>query len=128
MDEIKLEDNVAKLKHTYKMSEELINKILYKSDPQNHSYHPIEISTLLARIDDSDETQKVCSVIEHLHTYLGISYETLASFGNINTDELEKFMQNPNSLTEKKQFVLAVRIMFIHFVLKEKYAINANTD
>lgn len=127
MEEIKLEDNIEKLKYEYKMSEELINKLLYNPNNSTSSYDPIEISTLLARIDDGDETQRVCIVIENLHTYLGISYETLASFGNISTEELERFLQDPKSLTEKKKFILAVRMMFIHFVLKEKYFLDINT-
>lgn len=126
MREITIENNIKKLKNEYKMSEELINKLLNNSQNSNSSYHPIEISTLLACIDDSDETQRVCTIIENLHVYLGISYETLASFGKVTKEELEAFLQNPQSLAEKRKFILTVRMMFIHFVLKEKYFTDAN--
>ncbi|MBS4191205.1 hypothetical protein KHA94_13530 [Bacillus sp. FJAT-49705] len=127
MEEIKLEDNIEKLKFKYKMSDKLIKKIICTNDSSD-LYHPIDISTLLARMDDIDETQRVCDIIDLLHRNLGISYETLASFGKIDTKELEEYLRNPESLNEKKKFMLAVRIMFIHFVLKEKYTIDSNID
>lgn len=126
MQEIKLEDNIAKLKDKFKMSEELINKILDNSNSSTSPYEPIEISTLLACVDNGEEEQRLCTIIENLNKYLGISYETLASFSDLDTEELKTFLRNPNSLIDKKKFTLAVRIMFIHFVLKEQYAHTLN--
>ncbi|WP_026678603.1 HTH domain-containing protein [Fictibacillus gelatini] len=127
MEEVTLEDNIAKLKHKYKMSDELIDKILFSNSDSDY-LHPINISTLLALIDVVDETERLCIIIETMHTNLGMSYETLASFGEIDTEELKRFLQKPETLTEKKKFVLAVRILFMHFVLKEKYTVETNCD
>jgi helix-turn-helix protein len=127
MEMIKLEDNITKLKNVYKMSDDLINKILYKNETV-YPYHPIDISTFLVHIDDIDDTQRICSIIDSLNRNIGISYETLAVFCEIKTKELEEFLRNPESLTEKKKFVLAVRTMFMHFVMKEKYTVDTISD
>ncbi|MCH1627412.1 HTH domain-containing protein [Ferdinandcohnia quinoae] len=118
--EIKLEDNIAILQNKYQMSDDLINKILFTNDLKN-TYLPIEISTLLARIEDINETQRVYYVLDLMHRNLGMSKATLAAFGGVDTKDFEEFLNNPESLNEKKKFVLAVRIMFLHFVLKGKY-------
>lgn len=127
MSEIKLEDNIAKLKYKYQMSDDLINKIIFTNNSR-YSYLPIEISTLLARIDEINETQRVYDIIDVLHRNLGMSKETLAAFCEINTEEFEEFLLNPESLNVENKFILAVRIMFLHFVLKEKYIVETNFD
>jgi len=116
--EIKLEENIDKLKTKFNMSHELIDKLLLTNP---HSYHPIELSTLLATVDETTEEERVCTVIESLHHFLGLNYETLAAFGEIDIEELNAFLKDPFSLPEKKKYRLSVRMMFIHFVLKEKY-------
>ena len=50
------------------------------------------------------------------------------SYCEINTEELEKFLGNPESLTDKKKFIIAVRIMFLHHILKEKYTVETNIE
>ncbi|MDR6998778.1 HTH domain-containing protein [Neobacillus niacini] len=105
----------------------LINKILYKNETV-YPYHPLEISSFLAHIDDIDDTRRICSIIDSLHRIIGISYETLAVFGEVETTDLEELLRNPDSLTEKKKFVLAVRLMYLYFVLKEKYTVDTNSD
>lgn len=127
MEVIKLEDNIAKLKNKYKMSDDLINRILFTNE-KTYAYHPIEVSSFLTFMDDIDDTQRICSIVDTLHRNIGISYETLAVFGELDTEELEKFLCNPESLSEKKKFVLAVRIMYLHFVLKEKYTVDNNSN
>ena len=76
MEIVTLEDNIAKLKNIYKMSDDLINKILYTNNT-TYPYHPIELSTLLTYVN-ADEEQRLCIIIEGLHRDIGISYETLA--------------------------------------------------
>ena len=126
MEIVTLEDNIEKLKNIYKMSDDLINKILYTNNT-TYPYHPIELSTLLTYVN-ADEEQRLCIIIEGLHRNIGISYETLAAYCEINTEELEKFLGNPESLTDKKKFIIAVRIMFLHHILKEKYTVETNIE
>lgn len=120
MKDIQLIENIERLKNQYKMSDELINSIIYNHD----TYHPIAISTMLADIDDIEEVERVLHIIDTMHRNLGIDYETIASFVDLNKKEFEEFMKNPNTLNENKKFKLAVRVMFLHFVLKEKYETN----
>jgi hypothetical protein len=127
MEAITLEDNIAKLKSKYKMSDEVINKILFTNE-KKYSYHPIEVSSFLTFMDDIDDTQRIYSIVDTVHSNIGISYETLAIFCDLDTKELEEFLYNPESLSEKKKFVLAVRIMYLHFVLKDKYTVDTNSD
>lgn len=126
MEIVTLEDNIAKLKNTYKMSDDLINKLLY-TNKTTYPYHPIELSTLLTFVD-TDEEQRLCTIIEGLHRDIGLSYETLAAYCEITTDELEEFLRNQESLTDKKKFIIAVRIMFLHHILKEKYPTEGNLE
>jgi hypothetical protein len=115
-----IEDNIAKLKNKFKMSDEVINKILFINE-KTYSFQPIEISSFLTFMDDIDDIQRIYYIEDSLHSNIGISYETLAKkFCDLDTKELEEFLYNPESLSEKKKFVLAVRIMYLHFVLKEK--------
>ena len=123
---VKLEDNITELKNKYKMSDDLINKILYTNET-THPYHPIELSTLLTYVN-SDEEQRLCIIIEGLHRDIGITYETLATYCEIDKEELEEFLENPKSLSDKKKFIIAVRLMFLHHILKEKYTGEANFE
>lgn len=82
MEIVTLEDNIAKLKNIYKMSDDLINRILYTNEARD-PYHPIELSTLLTYVN-ADEEQRVGIIFEGLHRNIGISYETLAAFCEIN--------------------------------------------
>ncbi|KQL52400.1 hypothetical protein AN964_01795 [Heyndrickxia shackletonii] len=128
MKSINLEDNISKLKNVYKMSDGLINKILYSNETTTYSNHPIEISSFLTHVDNIDDTVRIISIIEGLHRNIGISYETLAVYGGIDTFEFEEFLHSPASLKIEKKFILAVRIMYLHFVLKEKYKIETISD
>ncbi len=122
MEIVTLEDNIAKLKNIYKMSDDLINKLLYTNET-TYPYHPIEMSALLTHVN-IDEEQRLCTIIEGMYRNIGISYETVAAYCDIDTEELEEFLRNPESLTEKKKFILAVRVMFLHHILKEKYTVE----
>ncbi|MEK3799539.1 HTH domain-containing protein [Peribacillus sp. FSL H8-0477] len=119
MELVTLEENIAKLKNIYKMSDDLINKLLYTNE-KTYPYHPIELSTLLTFVDINEE-QRLCTIIEGLHRDIGLSYETLAAYCELTTEELEEFLRNQESLIDKKKFIIAVRIMFLHHILKEKY-------
>lgn len=123
---VTLEENIAKLKNIYKMSDDVINKIFYTNHKMYHT-HPIEMSAFLTAVD-FDEEQRLCSIIEGLHRDIGLSYETLAAYCEITTEELEEFLRNQESLTDKKKFKIAVRIMFLHHVLKEKYPTEGNIE
>lgn len=123
---ITLEDNIRKMKTVYKMSDEVIDKILYTNHNLYHT-HPIEMSTLLTAID-YDEEQRLCMIIEGLHRDIGLSYETIAAYCEIPTDKLEEFLRNQESLPDKQKFIIAVRIMFLHHVLKEKYQTEGTVD
>lgn len=127
MEAITLEDNISKLKNKFKMSDEVINKILFTNE-KTYSFQPIEISSFLTFMDDIDDIQRINSIVDSIHSNIGISYETLAIFCDLDMKELEEFLYNPESLSEKKKFVLAVRIMYLHFVLKEKYTVDTNFD
>ncbi len=122
MEEINLKGNIKKLKSKYKVSDDLINKILYSDD----SYHPMDLSTILINIDMIDEAERVGTIIELLNKDIGMSYETLAAFGKISVNELKEFLEDRESLNEKKKFIFAVRMVFLHFVLKEKYTIGTD--
>lgn len=126
MEIVTLEDNIAMLKNIYKMSDDLINKLLYTNET-TYPYHPIELSTLLTVVD-TDEEQRLCTIIEGLHRDIGLSYETLAAYCKITTEGLEEFLRNQESLTDKKKFIIAVRIMFLHHILKEKYPTEGNIE
>ncbi|MFE4239855.1 HTH domain-containing protein [Peribacillus butanolivorans] len=124
---ITLEENIEKMKKIYKMSDDVINKIFYTKHKMYHT-DPIEMSAFLTAIDIVDEEQRLCDIIEALHRDIGLSYETLAAYCEMTTEELEEFLRNQESLTDKKKFIIAVRIMFLHHVLKEKYPTEGTVD
>ncbi|PKR82469.1 HTH domain-containing protein [Heyndrickxia camelliae] len=122
MQDIELIENIERLKNKYKMSEDLIDSIIY-----NHNgYHPIAISSLLVNIDNIDEDDRMLDIIDTMHRNLRISYETMAAFGNLSLEEFKEFIKNPSTLNEQKKYKFAIRLMFLHFVFKEKYLIDTN--
>lgn len=66
--------------------------------------------------------------IQIIHNNIGLGYESLAIFGKVETKELEGFMENSEILTEQKKLVVAIRIMYLHFILKEKYTVVICSD
>ncbi|MFJ7755902.1 HTH domain-containing protein [Peribacillus muralis] len=126
MEIVTLEENIAKLKNTYKMTDDVINKVFYTNHKMYHT-DPIEMSAFLTVVD-LDEDLRLSSIIEGLHRDIGLSYDTLAAYCEMTTEELEEFLRNQESLTDKKKFIIAVRIMFLHHVLKEKYPTEGTVD
>ncbi|MDQ0269919.1 HTH domain-containing protein [Cytobacillus purgationiresistens] len=124
MESIKLEDNIEVLKNIYKMSDDLLDSIIGTKKDSNEYYESIEISTLLTHMDSIDETERLYFIIDSLHNNLGLSYETLAIYSKVSTQKFKDFLNDPNKLNENEKFTLAVRIMLLHFIFKEKYLID----
>lgn len=126
IEEIREEDIIRKLKSKFKMSDEFIYKLLYTNGIKDT--YDLNIATVLAFIDDIDEDERVCSIIDLLHDNLGFSLETLASIGGVNLEELEEYLRKPKSLNDKKKYQLAIRIMLMHFIFKEKYNLDIENN
>ncbi|MBC1458761.1 HTH domain-containing protein [Listeria newyorkensis] len=127
-----IQSGTAILKDKYGLAEKSISKLLgidvmnldedYRSNSNSQTNHaeyvlPFFVGSLDATSDDA----KLLGVIEGLIHYFDLSLETLALYAEITADEMKNFISDSNSLSVEKKYHMGMRIMLIHFVLKESY-------
>ncbi|WP_430534311.1 HTH domain-containing protein [Listeria rocourtiae] len=129
-----IQTGVIMLKDKYKLNEKSISKLLgldpntldedYMSnytDQTNHAEYVLPF--LVGSLDATSDDDKLAGVIEGLIYYFDLSIETLAIYAGITPTEMKAFTDDPNSLSIEKKYHMGMRMMLLHFVLKESYRV-----
>lgn len=66
-----------------------------------------------------DNDDRIRSVIDVLNGDFSISYETLALYSGITVEDINKFKDESTSIPLEKKYKLAVKCLFIHYILKK---------
>lgn len=127
-----IQSGTAILKDKYGLTEKSISKLLgidvmnldedYRSNSNSQTNHAeYVLPFLVGSLDATSDDAKLLGVIEGLIHYFNLSLETLALYAEITADEMKNFISDSNSLSVEKKYHMGMRIMLIHFVLKESY-------
>lgn len=65
-----------------------------------------------------DESERVKGVIDILNQHWGISYETIALYAKLDTNDVQQFMKDPKSISIDKKYSLSVTSLFLHYLFK----------
>ncbi|MGE6376091.1 HTH domain-containing protein [Peribacillus muralis] len=79
----------------------------------------IDLVGLLAiGMNSTDSNERVFAIIQALNNEFGIPLETISLFSNLESEDIEKFMAENDSLSIEKRYNLAVTVLFLHYIIK----------
>ncbi|MGG1618523.1 HTH domain-containing protein [Paenibacillus sp. NRS-1782] len=65
-----------------------------------------------------DENERVKGIIDILNQHWGVSYETIALYAKLDTNDVQQFMKDPESISIDKKYSLSVISLFLHYLFK----------
>ena len=74
------------------------------------------------------EDNRIKAVIRVLAFQLEISYDTLAIYAGIATEDVQSFMNDPSSISYEKKYKLATITLFLHYLFKKPKNVIADKD
>ncbi|WP_243299980.1 HTH domain-containing protein [Bacillus litorisediminis] len=96
------------------------NDDLWYNNPASARIDIFNLIMLLSRQSQSiEDNERVMAVIQTLNHLFGISFETIALYANLNTEDVERFIHEPGSISIDKRFKLAVSSLFLHYICKQ---------
>lgn len=78
------------------------------------------ISMLSMDITMVPDNNRVQGVIKYLTTQgLELSLETISIYTDVSMEDLERFMEDANSISYEQRYKLATKCLYLHFLFKE---------
>ena len=74
------------------------------------------------------EDNRIKAVIRVLVDKLEISHETLAIYAGIEIEDVQNFMENPDSISYEKKYKLATVALFLHYLFKKTKDISIDEN
>ena len=91
-----------------------------KDIPDDDKHNLFSLLLLLDNIPESNEDQRVCSVIQVLHNFYGISLQTIALYAQLDLNQVQTFINDQTSIKLEEKYKLAVSSLFLYFVLSKR--------
>ncbi|WP_057913110.1 HTH domain-containing protein [Peribacillus muralis] len=76
------------------------------------------VGLLVIGMNSTDSNERVFAITQALNNEFGIPLETISLFSNLESEDIEKFMAENESLSIEKRYNLAVTALFLHYIIK----------